>query len=58
MQAVAKLHGSPIELSDQSPGLRVSMTIAIDTAGTAQGEKAQQQAPVTVTAPATLASMP
>jgi signal transduction histidine kinase len=58
VQAVAKLHGSPIELRDQSPGLRVAMTIAIDAAGAARREKAQQQAPPTVAAPATLAPMP
>jgi signal transduction histidine kinase len=57
VQAVAKLHGSPIELRDQSPGLRVAMSIAID-AGASSREKAQQQAPATVAVPATLASMP
>ena len=32
VQAVAKLHGSALELSDQSPGLRVAMTIVLDAA--------------------------
>src|SRR6202171_3624231 len=33
-QAVAKLHGSALELSDQNPGLRVALTIALDAART------------------------
>jgi len=28
-QAVAKLHGSALELSDQGPGLRVVLTMAL-----------------------------
>jgi signal transduction histidine kinase len=35
VQAVAKLHGSALELSDQNPGLRVAMTIPLDAADTA-----------------------
>jgi signal transduction histidine kinase len=58
VQAVAKLHGSPLELRDQAPGLRVMMTIAIDTSGASLREKAQQQAPAAVATPATLASTP
>jgi signal transduction histidine kinase len=57
VQAVAKLHGNPIELRDQAPGLKVTMTIAIDAAGAALRDKAPPQ-PATVAAPATLASMP
>jgi DNA-binding response OmpR family regulator len=34
-QAVAKLHGSALELSDLNPGLRVLLTIAADTAAAA-----------------------
>jgi signal transduction histidine kinase len=34
VQAVAKLHGSALELSDQNPGLRVAMTIVLDAAST------------------------
>jgi signal transduction histidine kinase len=30
-QAVAKLHGSTLELSDRNPGLRVALTVALDT---------------------------
>jgi signal transduction histidine kinase len=33
-QAVAKLHGSALELSDQNPGLRVAVTMALDAAST------------------------
>jgi signal transduction histidine kinase len=32
VQAVAKLHGSALELSDQNPGLRVALTISLDAA--------------------------
>jgi signal transduction histidine kinase len=32
VQAVAKLHGSALELSDQNPGLRVSLILALDAA--------------------------
>jgi signal transduction histidine kinase len=35
VQAVAKLHGSALELSDQEPGLRVAMTMPLDAASTA-----------------------
>jgi signal transduction histidine kinase len=31
VQAVAKLHGSTLELSDRNPGLRVALTVALDT---------------------------
>jgi signal transduction histidine kinase len=58
VQAVAKLHGSPIALHDQAPGLLVKMTIAIDASSASLREKAQPPAPATVAAPATLASTP
>ena len=32
VQAVAKLHGSALSLSDRDPGLRVSLTLPLDTA--------------------------
>jgi signal transduction histidine kinase len=32
VQAVAKLHGSTLELSDRGPGLRVALTVALETA--------------------------
>jgi signal transduction histidine kinase len=34
-QAVAKLHGSTLELSDRNPGLRVVLTIPADSSPTA-----------------------
>jgi signal transduction histidine kinase len=34
VQAVAKLHGSALELSDRSPGLRVALTVALDAVST------------------------
>src|SRR5882724_317620 len=34
VQAVAKLHGSTLELSDRKPGLRVAFTIPLGAAGT------------------------
>jgi signal transduction histidine kinase len=35
VQAVAKLHGSPLELSDRNPGLRVALIIPLDSASPA-----------------------
>jgi signal transduction histidine kinase len=35
VQAVAKLHGSALELTDGNPGLRVAITMPFDAAGTA-----------------------
>jgi signal transduction histidine kinase len=32
VQAVAKLHGSALELADQNPGLRVALTMPLDSA--------------------------
>jgi signal transduction histidine kinase len=32
VQAVAKLHGSALELSDQTPGLRVALTLPLEAA--------------------------
>jgi signal transduction histidine kinase len=58
VQAVAKLHGNPIELRDRAPGLQVTMTMAIDASGASVHEKAQQQAQAGIAAPATLASTP
>jgi signal transduction histidine kinase len=31
VQAVAKLHGSTLELSDREPGLRVALSVALET---------------------------
>jgi hypothetical protein len=35
VQAVAKLHGSALELADGNPGLRVAITMPFDAASTA-----------------------
>jgi signal transduction histidine kinase len=43
VQAVAKLHGSTLSLSDREPGLRVALTLALEAAS----------APLTTTPPAT-----
>ena len=59
VQAVAKLHGSALELRDNGPGLRVVMSIPLDSPGIAaretQPEVAASSAPV---APPSLASLP
>jgi signal transduction histidine kinase len=59
VQAVAKLHGSALELRDNGPGLRVVMSIAIEGGG-APGLQAQPEAsssgePI---APPSLVSLP
>ncbi len=43
VQAVAKLHGSTLELTDQKPGLRVALTIPLDTAPEAGPAKPPQE---------------
>ena len=56
-QAVAKLHGSVLEFSDQAPGLRVAFTVPLEAAAAApSAPPAQQSAEDEVVAPATLAS--
>jgi signal transduction histidine kinase len=59
VQAVAKLHGSPLELRDNGPGLRAVLTLTIDESSPAQRETVQQES---TAAPAvarpTLASLP
>jgi signal transduction histidine kinase len=59
VQAVAKLHGSTLELRDNGPGLRVVMTVPIEPSG-APLREAQPQAspPSEVVVPPTLASLP
>ena len=42
-QAVAKLHGSALELSDEKPGLRVALTLPIDAASTVALTAAPQE---------------
>lgn len=57
VQAVAKLHGSALELSDQNPGLRVALTIPLDAvSGAALPATQQKTATGDVIASATLAS--
>jgi signal transduction histidine kinase len=56
-QAVAKLHGSALELSDRSPGLRVALAIPLDVASTALlAAPAQEALAGSVIVSATLAS--
>jgi signal transduction histidine kinase len=57
VQAVAKLHGSPLELCDQAPGLRVVLTMQALESSAAL--KSQAQEPASAALPAsTLASSP
>jgi len=59
VQAVAKLHGSPLELRDNNPGLRAVLTLAIDESSTLQREAIQQESTAAGGgAPSTLASLP
>jgi signal transduction histidine kinase len=57
VQAVAKLHGNPIELRDNAPGLRVVLTIAIEPAAALAQDVAREK-PVSNAASPTLASSP
>ena len=58
VQAVAKLHGSPLQLHDQAPGLRVVLTIPVLEPSTAASKSAAQE-PVPTALPATtVASSP
>ena len=57
VQAVAKLHGSALALTDRSPGLRVALTLPLDAPGTAVTAVHPQTAPSDgVIGAATLAS--
>jgi signal transduction histidine kinase len=56
-QAVAKLHGSTLELKDQNPGLRVALVLPVEAADAAAHTAApQRSAAGEVSVPATLAS--
>ncbi|MGC1522272.1 MAG: HAMP domain-containing sensor histidine kinase [Steroidobacteraceae bacterium] len=56
-QAVAKLHGSALELTDQNPGLRVAFVLPLEEAGTAaHAGSSQKSAAAADAVPATLAS--
>jgi signal transduction histidine kinase len=57
VQAVAKLHGSALELSDQTPGLRVALTLPLEVTTTvALAAPPQETAAADVVVSATLAS--
>jgi signal transduction histidine kinase len=59
VQAVAKLHGSTLELHDNAPGLRVLMTIPIDSSSAAPRETQPLGTPGSdIAVPPTLASLP
>jgi signal transduction histidine kinase len=59
VQAVAKLHGSTLELRDNGPGLRVVMTVPLEPSGASLREVQQPALPASeVVAPPTLASLP
>src|SRR6202042_3841158 len=45
VQAVAKLHGSALELLDNGPGLRVVMTVPIDASSASLREEQPQDSP-------------
>jgi signal transduction histidine kinase len=56
VQAVAKLHGSTLELSDQNPGLRAAVTIHLDARASALATSHQETAAGDVVGSPTLAS--
>jgi signal transduction histidine kinase len=59
VQAVAKLHGSTLELQDNGPGLRVVMTVPLEPSSAALPEVVPQDTPPSeALAAPTLASLP
>jgi signal transduction histidine kinase len=56
VQAVAKLHGRALELTDQNPGLRVALSIPLDAGNTAPAAVPQEIAPGGVVVSTTLVS--
>ncbi|MDP9089659.1 MAG: HAMP domain-containing histidine kinase [Pseudomonadota bacterium] len=59
VQAVAKLHGSTLELQDNNPGLKVVLSLAVDTSSAAARETAPKRtADADIAVPTTLASLP
>ena len=59
VQAVAKLHGAPLDLRDNAPGLRVVITLPIDSSVVTVRETAPPESPTTeAAAPPTLATLP
>jgi signal transduction histidine kinase len=57
VQAVAKLHGSALELRDNAPGLRVVMTIPLDSSSS-RATQPRGSSSSDVVAPPSLASLP
>jgi signal transduction histidine kinase len=56
VQAVAKLHGSSLELRDNAPGLRVVLTLAVDVSGISLRQTSPEEpATPAVVSPSTLA---
>src|SRR5271170_2956658 len=55
VQAVAKLHGNPIEMCDNNPGLRVVLKVAIEPAAAVSQDAARQEP---IAGAPTLASLP
>jgi signal transduction histidine kinase len=59
VQAVAKLHGSPLELRDNGPGLRAVLILAVEESGNLLRETVRAApAAAGAVAPPTLASLP
>jgi signal transduction histidine kinase len=58
VQAVAKLHGSPLELCDQTPGLKVVLTLTLDASSRSAAEVPAQQNPAAGVAAPVLVSSP
>jgi hypothetical protein len=58
VQAVAKLHGSALELKDNDPGLKVVLTLALDVPSAARDSAALPAAQAPIAASPTLASLP
>jgi signal transduction histidine kinase len=56
VQAVAKLHGRALELTDQNPGLRVALSIPLDAGNTAPAAMPQEIAAGDVVVSTTLVS--
>ena len=59
VQAVAKLHGSPLELRDNSPGLRAVLILPAEESGSLLRETVQTQPTAAdAVSPSTLVSLP
>ncbi len=56
VQAVAKLHGSALELSDRRPGLRAAVCVALDGTAAVLMPRAQDAGNIRAIQPATVAS--